>query len=100
MLNNKESFEHKARECGISEHLIPGLFRYVVQGVIPGSCLQAILKGDLMNAVLRADSDTLLNLRALCLFIYNEIPHRCWGAEWKLQAWAALPQEERNRQLL
>ena len=39
--------------------------------------MKAILQGDLLNAVCRADDETLANLRDIVKFIYNHCPPNC-----------------------
>ena len=53
------------------------LVRYVVDGLPPGDSMAAILRGDLLRAVCRADEETFINMREIVRYIYNHCPPNC-----------------------
>ena len=61
--------------------------------VQPGSCLRAILEGDLV-AITRADADTFGSIKTIFRWIYNELPNQSWGSSSKVFAWLAAAEEE------
>ena len=46
-------------------------------GYHPGGFLTAVLKGDLLNAVCLADSETSKHLTPIVKFVYNQMPSGC-----------------------
>jgi hypothetical protein len=68
--------------------------RYVNEGVPTGGFLEAVLANDLMEAVGRADSTSLVNLFDICVFIYNEIPVAAHGSRERVAAWLERKQAE------
>ncbi len=64
-----------------------GLVRHVLAGVPTGHFLAALLTNDLMEALVRADPNSLANLRPLCLFLRNSTPPLCHGSHAKVNAW-------------
>jgi hypothetical protein len=66
-----------------------GLKRYLVERVRPGQVLCALLRNDLVDAVLRADEDSLAGLRDLLLFLHNYAPGPAHGSPEKFEAWLA-----------
>ncbi len=81
------ALRHNAELCGVPEHLIDGLLRYVVNRIAPGSALTAVLENDLMEAFGRADIQTAMGMRHICEFIYNYTPNVCHGSPKKVQHW-------------
>lgn len=83
---------------GIPEHLQPGLERFVLQGIRPGSFLCAVLSNDLAGAVMRASDHTALAaLQALGAWLYNEAPASCWGSTAAVDAWIERGGSERRQ---
>lgn len=80
-------YEDKARECFVPEHDIPGLVRYIVDGVPMGSFLTAVMENDLMEAFGRADEENTLSMHKLMGFIYNHAPIGCHGSPEKVTKW-------------
>lgn len=80
---------HKAELCGVPEHLIDLLLRYIINRIDPGSCLTAVLENDLMEAFGRADIKTAMGMRHICEFIYNYTPNVCHGSPERVKAWLA-----------
>lgn len=78
------------------EHAMVGWLRY---GQQPGHFLTAVLCNDLREAFSRADDDSVNELPGIMAWLYNWVPSCCWGSVAKVDAWEALPQEERDRVL-
>jgi len=64
-----------------------GIIQFVVNGTRPGDFLQAVLRNDLLEAVTRADSDNLRDLRDITKFVYNCAPAKCWRTPEKVNGW-------------
>lgn len=73
----------------IPDHTKGALRRYVEQGLMPGSFLEAVLTNDLMGATGRADPHNIFALKEICMFVYNEIPATAWGSRERMEAWCA-----------
>lgn len=52
-----------------------------------GSFLQAVLENRLDAAIFRADSQNLLLLPAIVMWLSNEAPAAAWGDPEKVKAW-------------
>jgi hypothetical protein len=77
----------KAQRKEVPEHLIDGLVRYLVVGVIPGHFLSAVLCNDLFDACARADEKSAAGLRHIVSFLYNDGVVGCYGSPEHMQAW-------------
>lgn len=73
----------------IPGYMMPGLQRYIEHGVLPGGFLQAVLRNDFREAVVHADAQNMPNLKAYCIYLYNEAPGPCHGSPEKVAAWVA-----------
>ena len=86
---------------GLPAHMQRAARAWVENGQTPGDFLQAVIRGDLFDAVARADEDNLAALQTWCRWFYNEAPPGCWGSAEKVQAWKArgglLRQESADR---
>lgn len=77
----------KARLAGVPDHCIDGLIRYIVDGVKPGTFLQAVLRDSLVDAASHADDINRHALLAYAHFLYSHTPRGCWGSAEAVQAW-------------
>lgn len=66
-----------------------GIDRYAKDGIRPGSCLYAILAGDLFGAFARADPGTVIAMPAIVAYIASEVGAR--GDEAIVERWIARP---------
>lgn len=74
---------------GIPAQLQPGLVRYLVDGIRPGSFLAAVLENNLAEAVMRANPDEHFQaLPGLVRFLNLQAPAESWGSRAKVEAWA------------
>jgi hypothetical protein len=60
--------------------ILAGLERYVRLGVRPGSCLYAILSGNLFEAFARSDPETEQAMPAIARYIREHVPGHLWGS--------------------
>lgn len=80
--------------ASIPERMMPGIQRYINDGIIPGDFLQAVICNNLREAVGRADDENLQNLPAFVMYFHNEAPGACWGSKDKMEAWANMKVKE------
>lgn len=59
---------------------IDSLRWYADHGRPTGGFLRSVLANDLMQAVARGDESSLVNLPAICRYIYNELPSNVHGS--------------------
>ena len=71
----------------IETHIKESLDRYVKDRIPPGDFLMAVLKNDLTEACGRADVFNKMNLHMIVEYVYNFMPHECWGSPEKVKAW-------------
>lgn len=72
---------------GLPEHIRGGVQRFIENGIKPGGFLTAVLEGNLVKAVLRADSPATLH--ATVMWLYREAPAVCFGTSGAMQGWCA-----------
>ena len=92
----KECVETIDSKIKIPSHIKGDIERYVFYGLLPGSFLTAVLTNDLIEAVNRADEESLTHLGPIVKFVYNEIPSTCWGTKMKVAQWNKKKQDARN----
>jgi hypothetical protein len=80
-----------ARVCLVPSHLTHGLFRYILDGILPGGFLQAVLCGDLVEVAQRGDPSSLLGLPGLVTFLEHYAPPNCWRSRDAVLAWTRTP---------
>jgi hypothetical protein len=68
-------------------HLHTGLLEYIVSRRRTGGFLEACLKNDLKEAVVRADQISLDHLFHIVFFLFNYAPAPCWGSPDEVEAW-------------
>ena len=61
----------------IPQRIMDGLMRWGKHGYHPGGFLTAVLKGDLLNAVCKADDESSKHLPAIVRFVWNQMPSGC-----------------------
>lgn len=80
----------------IPDYMMPGLRRYIDDGILPGRFLQGVLRNDFREAVTMADATNRRNLRAYAIYLYNEAPGACHGSSEKVDAWVAMKELDRR----
>jgi hypothetical protein len=67
--------------------MMPGIYRYIEHGILPGQFWQAVLRNDLRTACEMADNYNSRIVPAFIRFLYNGAPSACWGSPEKVEAW-------------
>ena len=63
---------------------------WLSHGVRPGSFLEAVLRNDLSEAILLADSVNTHHLGAIVRTVYHGLPGRAWGSREYVDNWRGL----------
>lgn len=63
-----------------AEIIIGSLKRYTEDKVPTGSFLRAVLENNLVEAIGRADYININRLPSIVQYIYENLPHNCWGS--------------------
>lgn len=66
---------------------LEALERYRDHHIPTGSFLQAVLENNLLEAINRADPDSLQALPAICRFVHHQLPLLSHGSPAKVTAW-------------
>lgn len=74
--------------------LATGLDLYRKQGVPTGGFLKKLLENDLMGAMSKADHISMTLFPELCSYIYNHMPHDCWGGPQQVKDWLSKTADE------
>lgn len=72
----------------VPEHVRPGMVRYILFGILPGSFLSAILSGDYFEACRRADDENRRRLFDYAMFLMNYAPGGCFGSAENMAEWS------------
>jgi len=72
------------------DYMQPGIARWVLFGLVPGSFLQHVIKNDLFAAAGHADDLNQGLLWDYCNFFWNSAPSECWGYELALSDWKGM----------
>ncbi len=78
-LNNRNDYERVAMKAEIPATLALPLIEYIFTGTYPGGFLSGIVRNDLKSAVMYANDESLIHLKKIVLFLYNNVPGMCWG---------------------
>lgn len=81
---------YRFQEWYIPEGMMPGIKRYVDEGILPGGFLTRVFENDFVGALGRADKENLRNIQAYAAYLYNEAPAPCWGSKKAVETWIAL----------
>jgi len=71
----------------LPERMRGGITRFLDNGVVPGSFLQAVFENDLVGAVGKADDENVTLLWHYADMLYNAFPVDCWGSPEAVQDW-------------
>lgn len=80
----------------VPKHLRSACIAWVHEGRVPGDFLQAVIRNDLVDAVSRADRESLAGIVGLMQWFYNHAPGQCWGSRERLDTWAQAAAERRG----
>lgn len=72
---------------GLPERFQGGLQHWVEGGQVPGGFLTAVLRNDLSDAVMRADSESLLLIRHVVQWLTAHAPGPSWGSVGAVRDW-------------
>jgi len=78
--------EHGFKEYNLPDYMKPGVLRWVIDGVPPGSFLTAVFQNNLRYALMKADEQNSKCLSGWVKFVYHNVPSQCNGSEmldWK-----------------
>ena len=73
----------------LPEHMRDGMYRWIAQGIKPGSFGMAVLENDLVEAFSCADEVNTARMKDWASWLFNCAPNKCWGSAEKVAAWAA-----------
>lgn len=79
-------------DADIPTHLREGLIRYFRDQIRPGGFLEAVLKNNLREAVMRATTDYSV-LGRLVLWLNNAVPAPSWGSPQAVEWWLTRERE-------
>lgn len=82
-----DNLEDAIAKSNIPEYMHIGVKLYVLDGTPPGSFLSAVLRNDLRQAVLRADTNNIHHLPDYIHLFYNHLPADCWGNDENVDNW-------------
>lgn len=85
---------YKFQSFYISDRMMPGIKRYIEDGIQPGRFLTAIIQNNFSEVCGQADDENIQNLPAYAAYFYNEAPSDCWGTKEKMTAWMDLKRGE------
>lgn len=71
------------------ENVIESLRAYALIGRPLGGFLEAVIAGDLYQAVARADQVNACSLAVIVAYIHNEMPPECYGSPERYIDWIA-----------
>jgi hypothetical protein len=80
---------HEHRGVKIPEHMHDGLVRYLVDRVLPGSFLHAVLCNDLFEAAQRADLENTGALASWVFWLREHAPPESYGDPGRVFCWLA-----------
>ena len=84
MTNKPRMFEIDCVSESIAASVPPrikeGIDLFVCYGIAPRGFLYAVLTNNLVNAICRADDESLTAIKPICQYVYNEIPRVCHGS--------------------
>lgn len=82
----------------VPNHMHDGIVLWLMDGILPGSFMTAILENNLSEACNRADEMNRYRLYDFVFFLYNYAPISSWGSHDKVYAWARAHRDRRAEQ--
>lgn len=80
---------NRTEYTGVPERILDSLDAYAKEGRPTGGFLDAVLRGDLYEAVARADSESMDALKMIVTYVNCQLPIGCWGSDERVKAWYA-----------
>jgi hypothetical protein len=91
----REAFTSALAASFVPQHLRGGLERYVVQRILPGGFLQAVLCNNLPQAMARhsglSPEHAACTIGVIHGFLFEYAPPSSWGTREKVLAWTTTP---------
>lgn len=87
MKTEEEVQEYMKTMYGVPEHLRHGLAMYLLNYVMPGHFLMAVLENDLLEAFKRGDRESREGLGDIVHWLYNYAVGISWGSKDLVRAW-------------
>tara|TARA_R110000803_G_scaffold75124_5_gene139423 strand:- start:855 stop:1136 length:282 start_codon:yes stop_codon:yes gene_type:complete len=81
----------RTRYDDVPSHLLDGLERYGEHGIRTGRFLQSVLENNLVETIVRADTESRVALLSLVRFVWNEMPAASVGSPAKVEEWIKTP---------
>ena len=78
---------YKFQDFYIPNRMMPGIKRYIEDGIQPSRFLTAVIQNNLSEACGQADDENIQNLPTYAAYFYNEAPSDCWGSKEKMKTW-------------
>lgn len=72
------------------ENFRGAIARYLRAAVPPGHFLTAVLENNLMEAFNRGDDTSIFFLKELVVFLYNNVPYKCYGSPTRVERWRGI----------
>ena len=73
----------------VEERILDSLLFYAQRRVKPGHFLTAVLCNNLVEAINRADEESLKALPHIVRFCKNQLPQCCWGSPQAFAEWVS-----------
>jgi len=83
----RTDFPDRADWSLIPEHMRGGVERWVMNGIVPGLFLTAVLRNDLKEAFATADDINSRRMRDYVQFFWSHAPSACWGSPDAVSEW-------------
>lgn len=71
----------------MKQNVRDSLDKYAADRIPTGGFLQSVLENDLVGALGRADPDNKQDIAEIVQYIYNFLPHICWGSPERVKKW-------------
>ena len=79
----RQNFE----SLGLPDYMFGGTWRWINNGIQPGSFLQAVVNNDLHGALCHADDHNINKLKEWMHFFQHVAPSGCWGDRTIARMW-------------
>ncbi len=71
----------------IKKSTLESIFAYVQYGVRGGDFMTCLMRNELDTTIAYADSQNLLDIKAICSFVYCHTPAACHGSDKAVKSW-------------
>ena len=77
----------RMRETFVPPHMRGPLMLWITKAIEPGSFGMAVIRNDLVNALLKADSINRQHLVTIVTWMIDYAPSQCWMDEESIKSW-------------